>query len=105
MDQFTSVYLVGCSGSGCYGVHDILAECGLQIEAEFTDVRSAIDGIRLSQHEKRLCIAAIGSLEEAQQLRWLSESFIGRPLMALVEQDSRAELIFAVNRAGAVQIL
>jgi pilus assembly protein CpaE len=105
MDQMTSVYLVACTSSECFGVHDTLAECGLQIEAEFEDVRGAIDGIRLSQNEKRLCVAYVGSVEEAQQLRWLSESFIGRPLMALVDRDCSSELIFAVNRAGAVQVL
>src|SRR5207237_844237 len=34
-----------------------------------------------------------------------SEGFVGRPLVALVGRDSAAELVFAVNRAGASQVL
>jgi pilus assembly protein CpaE len=69
------------------------------------DARAAIDGTRLSQGEERLCVVHVSSVEQIRQVKWLSENFVGRPLLALVDEDCTPELLFAVNRAGAGQIL
>jgi pilus assembly protein CpaE len=84
---------------------DALLAAGVDIEAVFPDARSAIDSIRLSQSEERLCVMRVTSAEQAQQLKLLSENFVGRPVMALVDANSSVELVFAANRAGAAQVL
>ena len=61
-----------------------MESCSITVEAEFPDARSAIDGTRLLQGEERLCAVHVPTHEEVRQLKWLSENFIGRPLMALV---------------------
>jgi pilus assembly protein CpaE len=101
----TKAILVNCGRSHDLDVHDALRQCTVEVEAEFADARSAIDSIRLGQSEERLCVMRVGSPDEVQQLKWLSKSFIGRPLLALVDPDSSPELLFAVNRAGASQLL
>jgi pilus assembly protein CpaE len=105
MDPLSKVILVGCDGNDAPKLREALADCTLEVEAAFGDVRSAIDGIRLSQNEKRTCIVQVRTEEDVQQLRWLSDSFVGRPLMALVPHDCDPELLFAISRAGAAQIL
>jgi hypothetical protein len=105
MKPLSKAILVGCGDRECSGVSDLLRDCDCEVEAVFPDVRSAIDGIRLSQNEKRTCIVHVSTHEEVQQLKWLSESFVGRPVMAVVRGDCDSELVFAVSRAGASQIL
>jgi pilus assembly protein CpaE len=105
MDPFSKVILVGCEGNDGAKMREALVDCALEVEAAFPDVRSAIDGIRLSQNEKRTCIVQVRSEDDVQQLRWLSESFVGRPLMAAVPEVCDPELLFAISRAGAGQIL
>jgi len=83
----------------------MLSDCAVEVDVEFADLRSAIDGIRLSQNEKRTCIVHVQSAEEVQQLKWLSENFVGRPILAIVSGQCPSEMIFAVSKAGASQIL
>src|SRR5579871_5604096 len=105
MDSKTKAILVGCGPDEAAHVREALAECAVEVEAEFADARSAIDSVRLSPNEQRLCLMNVPGPEQIQPLKWLSESFVGRPLVALVGRDSSAEMLFAVNRAGAGQVL
>ncbi|HZY84772.1 MAG TPA: cellulose synthase operon protein YhjQ/BcsQ [Gemmataceae bacterium] len=105
MESKTKAILVGCEPDEAAHVREALAECAVEVEAEFPDARSAIDSVRLSPNELRLCFMSVPGPEQVQPLKWLSESFVGRPLVALVGRDSNAEFLFAVNRAGAGQIL
>ena len=105
MESPTKAILVGCGPDEATHVRDALTECAVAVEAEFPDARSAIDSVRLSPNEQRLCFMHVPGPEQVQPLKWLSESFLGRPLLALVPGDSGAELLFAVNRAGAGQVL
>ncbi len=105
MQSPTKAILVGCGPEEAPQVHEALNECAVEIEAEFPDARSAVDNIRLSPNEQRLCFMHVPSREQVQALKWLSESFVGRPLLALVGRDSGPEMLFAVNRAGASQVL
>jgi pilus assembly protein CpaE len=84
---------------------DVLADCSVAIDSEFADARGAIDGTRLSQSEERLCVVHVASPDQVKELKWLSESFVGRPLLALVDGTSPASLVLAANRAGASQVV
>jgi pilus assembly protein CpaE len=105
MQSAMKAILVGCGADEAAHVREALAECAVEVEAEFADARSAIDSVRLSPNEQRLCLMNVPGPEQVQPLKWLSESFVGRPLVALVGRDSSAEMLFAVNRAGAGQVL
>src|SRR5579884_419394 len=103
MEHAVKAILVGCGPDEAPQVHEALNECAVVIEAEFPDARSAIDNVRLSPNEQRLCIMSVPGPEQVQALKWLSESFVGRPVLALVGRDSPPDMLFAVNRAGASQ--
>jgi pilus assembly protein CpaE len=105
MNAQLKAILVGCSQDRIPDICHALETCSIQVEADFPDARAAIDGTRLSQGEERLCIVHISSREQIQPLKWLSECFVGRPLLALVDGDSDAQLLYSVNRAGAGQVL
>jgi pilus assembly protein CpaE len=97
--------LVGCSQDGFPDLRHALDACSIEVEAEYPDVRAAIDGTRLSHGEDRLCMMRVSSREHVQPLKWLSECFVGRPLVALVDGASDSQLLFTINRAGAGQVL
>jgi pilus assembly protein CpaE len=82
-----------------------LAGCGVEIEAEFPDARTAIDTVRLSQNEDRLCLMVVTTPDQVRQLAWLSKCFVGRPVLAFVGEGCPPELVYAVNRAGAAQVV
>src|SRR5262249_22458223 len=105
MEHRTKTILVNCFPDDYPQIWETLADCSVEIEAEFADARSAIDTVRLSQNEERLCIVHITGPDQVQQRGWLSEGSIGRPVMALVDGGSARDLVFAVNRAGAAQVL
>ena len=105
MEPVTKAILVGCAPDEAAHVREALAECAVEVEAEFADARSAIDSVRLSPNEQRLCFMSVPGPEQVQPLKWLSENLVGRPLVALVSRDSPPEVLFAVNRAGASQVL
>jgi pilus assembly protein CpaE len=105
MEFAAKAILVGCEPDVAAHVRDALAELTVEVEAEFPDARSAIDSIRLAPNEQRLCFMSVPGPEQVQPLKWLSENLVGRPLVALVGPDSAAKTLFAVNRAGASQVL
>jgi pilus assembly protein CpaE len=105
MDPRKKAILVSCGQTEYPQVRKVLVDCSIDVEAEFPDARSAIDGTRLSQGEERICIMHVSSPDQLHQLKWLSESFVGRPLMALVDGDSNPKLLFALSAVGAGQIL
>jgi pilus assembly protein CpaE len=105
MEPVTKAILVGCAPDEAAHVREALAECAVEVEAEFADARSAIDSTRLSPNEQRLCLMSVPGPGFLQPLKWLSEGFVGRPLVALVSRDSATDLLFAANRAGASQVL
>ncbi len=105
MDSSPKVLIVGCGVDLSETLPDMLHDCDLEVEAEYPDVRSAIDRIRLSQGENRLCMLHLKSEAELQPLNWLSRTLVGRPLVALLDSSGDPGLIFAANRAGAEQVL
>src|SRR5262249_14924994 len=55
--------------------------------------------------EKPTCIMHVQSQDDVRQLRWLSETFVGRPVVAVVHSDFDSKFIFDVSRAGAAQVV
>ncbi len=105
MEPATKAILVGVGPDEAPPIHEALNECCVEVEAEFPDARSAIDNVRLAPNEQRLCLMHVPGPDHVQSLKWLSDNFVGRPLLALVGRDSGPALLFAANRAGASQIL
>ena len=83
--------LVGCPQGHAQHVTRVLEACSLNVATRFPDVRSAIDGTRLTQSEKVLGIVCITMEEEIQQFKWLRESFVGRPLLVLVDRRQQQQ--------------
>jgi pilus assembly protein CpaE len=98
-------FLVGCDEGTIAAIRAELLHRRTTVEAQFPNVRSALDGIRLTQNERCLCFVRVADEEAVQQLKWLSHAMVGRPLIALVDADADARLILAANRAGAGQVL
>jgi pilus assembly protein CpaE len=83
----------------------VLEACSINASARFPDARSAVDGTRLSQGEMVLCLMHVASEEHLAQIKYLRETFVGRPLLALVEGDSEAELLFAISQVAGGPVL
>ncbi len=83
----------------------VLEACSITTGASFADARAAVDGTRLTQGEMVLCIMYVSSEEQLRQLKYFRESFPGRPLLVLVEEDCDPELVFAASQVGGGPIL
>jgi pilus assembly protein CpaE len=98
------VILVGCSEGTLLDVHRELVNHAATVEAEFPDVKSVIGELPLTQTEKRLFIVEVRSPEHLSHLERLNDTYIGRPILALVNVSDPQVLVAAV-RSGAAQVL
>src|SRR5712692_7849016 len=73
-------------------------------EAEYPDVGSTIADLRPAPGDSRLFIVHLKSPLELAQLKRLNGTFIGKPIVALVEGKDPSILIGAM-RAGAAQVV
>src|SRR5579885_805786 len=64
-----------------------LANNGARLEAEFRSVAAAVDGLRVRRLEKRLFVLHLRASRDAEELRRLSGTFVGQPVLALAGGD------------------
>jgi pilus assembly protein CpaE len=83
----------------------VLGACSVEVGAKYSDARAAVDGTRLSQGEMMLCMMHVSCEEHLLQLKYLRESFPGRPLVALVDDDCDPEWLFPISQVGGGPIL
>ncbi len=80
--------------------------CSAHIEAEYPDIESAYHGLR-SETERRLLVVQIQPPGDLEELRHLSNSLNGWPILALLDGEERVtqnSSFFDVMRNGATQI-
>jgi AmiR/NasT family two-component response regulator len=97
--------LVGRDEKLLENVRRELTELGAHVQAEFRNVETAAASLRASSEEMRLFIVALQPPADLDQMRRLGNTFIGRPILALTEQGTDAQTLFAFMRAGAMQIV
>lgn len=97
--------LVGCNQDILQDVRRHLLNLFVQVEGSFTDISSAIGGLRFSPAEMRFFIVHAKLPADIPQLKRLTSTFIGRPMLIVVEGDVSTNLILGAMRAGANQVL
>jgi pilus assembly protein CpaE len=78
---------------------------GATIDAEFSDLPSALNELGTNTDKSRLFIVYVDSGDELTQLKRLSSTFVGRPIIALVNPDKDGSMILKAMRAGALQVV
>ncbi|MBN1588796.1 MAG: hypothetical protein JW888_04710 [Pirellulales bacterium] len=96
---------VGCDEDTLPTVRRELANCNAETKAEFPDVSRAIDHLWLDEGEVCLFIVQIASAEKLDDLKRLSGTFVGCPVMALVGEKNAPTLMLKTMRMGASQVV
>lgn len=82
-----------------------LLEQRVTIEAEFVDVRNLLETTRATRHTKRLFVVHVASPDELPQLKRLSDTHLGQPILVLVNHGIDADFVIRIMRAGAAQVV
>jgi pilus assembly protein CpaE len=100
-----NVCLIGRDEGLTAAIRRELTRCGALVQAEFRNVETAAASLRASSEEMRLFIFSLHNQGDLDQLRRLSSTFVGRPIIALVPEGSDLPTVLAVMRAGAMQVI
>lgn len=98
------IVLVGCREADQLDLRHELAEQGAVVQAQFPDAKAAIAGLFPPHESKRLFIYQI-TTDDLRQLERLNDSFVGRPILALVSSATDTRLVLRAMRAGAAQVV
>lgn len=99
------VILVGCGAGPLPDLQQELANQAASLESEFSDVKSVIGHLPLSPGEKRLFIMQVESPDDLKQLERLNDTYIGCPVLALVNGGNDLHPLLEAVRAGAAQVV
>ncbi len=99
------INLIGCSETILPHVRREILNHEGEIDAEFPDAQSAVNRIWLDKDEARVFIIHLESVDDLAQLKLLSGSFVGRPIVALINSSEDPSLVFKSMRAGATQVV
>jgi pilus assembly protein CpaE len=102
--------LIGVEEKWLVPVRCELANCSVDVEAEFSSTAVATTALRKERSERRLLIYRIMSVQDIDMLSKLSTSLPGWPVLALFEShnepgDSPTNAMFAFLRAGVSQFV
>jgi len=98
--------LVGCGEAAILDLHQELADQAVTIEAEFPDVKTVVGHLPLAQTDKRLFLVEVNTPDDLHRLERLNDTYVGRPLLALVGGGSRDPgLMLRAVRVGAAQVV
>jgi pilus assembly protein CpaE len=75
------------------------------LEAELPDVAGAVARLPLGPADKRLFIIRLASSQDLQQLRRLSSTYPGQPVVALMDGATDNLALIQAMRAGAAQVV
>jgi pilus assembly protein CpaE len=98
------VVLLGIGEDVLPGLKSELIEALAGVESEFQSSFALIDCLRHYKTQPRLLILQIGTDCQADTVERLADCLRGWPILALLPDD-QGEDFFAINRAGAVQVL
>lgn len=97
--------LIDCQETDVPELRHELSNLGVQLEAEYPDVKAVIAGLTALQEEKRLFLIRVSSISDLRQLERLNEAFVGRPILALLDAGSDPANVTGAMRAGAAQVV
>lgn len=92
---------MGCSPAHHAEVHRELLNAGVVIDNDYPDVRTLVGMVPANAAEQRLFIVEIPDLDHLSQLERVNDTYLGRPILALVHSAHDA---LAAVRAGAAQV-
>ena len=99
-----NIVVIGCDRKVLADVRREALNNLATIEGEFVDVLSAVNGLSVDSEIPRLFVVQVGSDVALSQLKRLSNTFVGRPIIALLEIDKDASMVVKAMRAGALQV-
>jgi pilus assembly protein CpaE len=97
--------LIGCDENRLPELRHELAEQGVSIETEFATVNEAVSRLPVTRNDRRLFVQYVPSPVECRQLERLNNVFVGRPVLALLDDGNDLSLLFQAMRAGAAQVV
>ena len=83
---------------------EVLNQWGV-VDAQFADISSALSGVWLEADASRLFIVHVTNKSELAQLKRLGGTFVGRPIIAIVDPAKDASILVSAMRAGAAQVV
>ena len=99
-----NIVTIGCDSRVLADVRREVLNNVATIEGEFIDLPSAVHGLSADADIPRLFVVQVGSNAALLQLKRLSSSFIGSPIIALVDTNKDSSLVVKAMRAGALQV-
>lgn len=99
-----NIVLVGDDDRVLAEVRREAANNSVTIDAEFADLPTALNSDELKSDKPWLFIVHVGSSSALSQLKSLSGTMVGRPIIALVDADRDATMAVKAMRAGALQV-
>ena len=99
-----NIVTIGCDSRVLADVRREALNNVATIEGEYIDLPSAVHGLAASSETPRLFVVQVGSNAALLQLKRLSSTFVGRPIIALVDTDKDASMVVKAMRAGALQV-
>lgn len=100
-----NVVLVNCGENALPHVRRELLNQNALLEAECADIASIVDALGLFPEEKRLFVFHARTPEALAQLRRLSGTFVGQPILTLLEPGENLQTVIAAMRAGSSQVV
>lgn len=97
--------LVNCTDATVSALQQAMTAQGAAIDAYFPTIHAVTSSLLLASGEARLFVVEVRSEEEVRQLKWLSGSFVGQPIIALLPVGKSQALLIATMRAGAGQVV
>ncbi len=103
--QSMTIVPIGCADNVLSDLRREALNHSASFDAEFADIQSALKGLDLSSDTMRLFVVQVSSGVELANLKRLSATFIGRPIIALVNADKDSSIVVRAMRAGALQVV
>ena len=100
-----SVTLVGCQENIQRAVLSLLVNQQASLEGQYADVESAMNSLRDSATPLRLFIVNVRGKGDLPKLKLLTGTFVGQPVVAIVDPQSDPTIIIGAMRSGAAQVV
>lgn len=100
-----NVFLVGNHGEIKRSVRRELSTMAAEISKDFADATECLSSTDLSGQEVKLFVVLVRSAEDVEKLGRLNDSFVGFPILAVVEISQDPGLLVGAMRAGAAQVV
>lgn len=97
--------IIGCTDRVLSDLRPELTNLSVNVEGEFDDVRSCLAHDLPHILGRRLLVVHPKSEAEITQVERLNESFVGQPILALVDPTNDPSLMMRAMRAGAAQVV